>query len=238
MAECDKVCRYIDLPLQHASEPGAEADEAAGHARRSTTSCSTASASGCRASRSAPPSSSASLARPRRTSTNSASSSPTTRSTTSASSPIRTKKARRRFALDDDVPAQGEDGAAQPRHAAPEAAGPGPAEARDRPAGPRSWSTGPRPSTNSCCGAGCRPRRRTSTPSVYLTECDPSAYRAGRFRRGRDCRAPGTTTCWSARSAPCLVADADCRCPAGPAACLPSRLPRFACYTWCSELWL
>ena len=33
MAESEKVCRYIDLPLQHASDRGPEADEAAGHAR-------------------------------------------------------------------------------------------------------------------------------------------------------------------------------------------------------------
>ena len=37
------------------------------------------------------------------------------RSTTSACSPTRTRKARRRYALDDDVPASVEDGAAQPR---------------------------------------------------------------------------------------------------------------------------
>ena len=32
MAECDKVCKYIDLPLQHASNSGPEADEAARNA--------------------------------------------------------------------------------------------------------------------------------------------------------------------------------------------------------------
>jgi ribosomal protein S12 methylthiotransferase len=34
MAANDKVCRYVDLPLQHASDAGAEADEAAGHTRQ------------------------------------------------------------------------------------------------------------------------------------------------------------------------------------------------------------
>ena len=32
MAECEKVCKYIDLPLQHASNAGAQAHEAARHA--------------------------------------------------------------------------------------------------------------------------------------------------------------------------------------------------------------
>ena len=32
MAECEKVCKYIDLPLQHASNPVLERDEAARHA--------------------------------------------------------------------------------------------------------------------------------------------------------------------------------------------------------------
>ena len=31
IAELDKVCKYIDLPLQHAVRPGAQADEAARH---------------------------------------------------------------------------------------------------------------------------------------------------------------------------------------------------------------
>ena len=31
MAESEKVCRYIDLPLQHASDPVLEAHETAGH---------------------------------------------------------------------------------------------------------------------------------------------------------------------------------------------------------------
>ena len=40
MAECDKVCKYIDLPLQHASEPGAQAHEAARARGSTTTRCS------------------------------------------------------------------------------------------------------------------------------------------------------------------------------------------------------
>ena len=34
MAECEKVCRYIDLPLQHASADGPEAHAAPGQPRR------------------------------------------------------------------------------------------------------------------------------------------------------------------------------------------------------------
>ena len=64
MAECEKVCKYIDLPLQHASERGAEADEAARHAHDLRPAARRASASACLASRSARPSSSASPARP------------------------------------------------------------------------------------------------------------------------------------------------------------------------------
>ena len=44
MAECEKVCRYIDLPLQHASADGAEAHAPAGQPARSTTGCSRGSA--------------------------------------------------------------------------------------------------------------------------------------------------------------------------------------------------
>ena len=41
MAECEKVCKYIDLPLQHASNAVLQADEAARARGRTTTSCST-----------------------------------------------------------------------------------------------------------------------------------------------------------------------------------------------------
>ena len=49
MAECEKVCRYIDLPLQHASAPVLKADAASGQPRAPTTRCSTASAAAYRA---------------------------------------------------------------------------------------------------------------------------------------------------------------------------------------------
>ena len=64
MAECEKVCQYIDLPLQHASADVLQADAAAGQPRRPTTSCWRGSATACPASPCARPSSSASPARP------------------------------------------------------------------------------------------------------------------------------------------------------------------------------
>ena len=45
MAECDKVVKYIDLPLQHASDAVLRADEASGHRQQATRSCSAGSAS-------------------------------------------------------------------------------------------------------------------------------------------------------------------------------------------------
>ncbi len=65
MADCDKVCKYIDLPLQHASNRRAQADEATRAPQQSTTSCSTRSATASPVSPSEPPSSSAFPARPR-----------------------------------------------------------------------------------------------------------------------------------------------------------------------------
>ena len=76
MAECEKVCRYVDLPLQHASAMSSAA--CAGPATvRPTTSCSRDRARASRASRSGRRSSSASPARPNRTSRSSATSSAT-----------------------------------------------------------------------------------------------------------------------------------------------------------------
>ena len=40
MAECEKVCKYIDLPLQHASNAVLKRMKRPGHARRPTTRCS------------------------------------------------------------------------------------------------------------------------------------------------------------------------------------------------------
>ena len=137
-------------------EPGAEADEAARARGRTTTGCSTASATACPASPCAPRSSSASPARPTPTSTSSARSSATTRSTTSACSPTRTRKARRRYALDDDVPAPVEDGAAEPGDEPAEAARPAPAARADRRARRGCWSTARPASTSWCCRAGWR----------------------------------------------------------------------------------
>ena len=63
MAECEKVCNYIDLPLQHASDAVLKRMKRPGHARRATNGCSIGSARACPASHCARPSSSASRVR-------------------------------------------------------------------------------------------------------------------------------------------------------------------------------
>ena len=72
MAECDKVCKYIDLPLQHASNPVLQRMKRPGTRQHVRPAAATGSASACPASRSAPRSSSAFRARPTPTSTSSA----------------------------------------------------------------------------------------------------------------------------------------------------------------------
>ena len=85
-------------------------------------------------------------------------------------------RARRRCAGAD------EDGAARPRHEPAEAAGPAAASAAGSASGPGCSSTGrPRDHDLVLQGAAADPGARTSTPSVYLTDCDPSSFRAGDF---------------------------------------------------------
>ena len=50
MAECDKVCKYIDLPLQHAADDVLRRMKRPGTGQDTTRSCSRASASACPAS--------------------------------------------------------------------------------------------------------------------------------------------------------------------------------------------
>ena len=206
MAECDKVCNYIDLPLQHASDavlkrmkrPGTRAEYDTlldAHPRRA-----------CPASRSAPPSSSASPARPRRTSTSSAAFvgdhafdhvGVFTYSHEEGTSALRARRRRAGAA---------QDGAANARDGPAEAAGAGaPAGAgrRARPAAGRRPVGRPRARP---AGPAGRPRRPTSTPRVYLTDCDPSASAPGEFveveivgaARLRPDRPPGLDRCESA----------------------------------------
>ena len=64
MAECDKVCKYIDLPLQHASDDVLKRMRRPGHARSLRRAARPDPRRAFPASRCAPPSSSASRARP------------------------------------------------------------------------------------------------------------------------------------------------------------------------------
>ena len=146
-------------------ERGAQADEAARHARRATTRCSTASASASPASPSAPPSSSASRARPT-TDVDELSAfvddhavRPRRRLHLFARGRHLRLRARRRRA------GRGQDGAASARDEPAEAAGAGRATARASASGSRMVVDGPssRPRAGPARPAR-RPRRRTSTP--------------------------------------------------------------------------
>ena len=66
-----------------------------------------------------------------------------------------------------------EDGAARPAHEPAEADRRRAPEGAGSASGSGCWSTVRRPTTSWCCRAGSKARRPTSTPSVYLTECDP-----------------------------------------------------------------
>ena len=104
IAECDKVCKYVDLPLQHASNavlrrmrrPGTRQSYSPTRRRRSVRPS--------RASRCAPRSSWGSPARRIANSTSFVGSSGRWRSITSACSPTRTRTGPRRGACNDDVP--------------------------------------------------------------------------------------------------------------------------------------
>ncbi len=94
IASEEKVVKYVDIPLQHASAAGLEAHEAADRPRATSWAWSSGSASGCRGSPSGRPSSSASPGRPGRTSSASSSSSRPVSSTTWASSRSPTRRGR------------------------------------------------------------------------------------------------------------------------------------------------
>ena len=182
MAECEKVCKYIDLPLQHASNavlkrmkrPGTRAELRHAARRASATrvpgvALRTTFIVGFPGETEADVDELCGVRRA------------TTRSTTSASSPTRTRKARR--------PTRSTTTCRRGRR---RRGGRGSWACRSGSCGKRQRarigervrvmvdgpSPGPRPGP---ARPGWRPRRRTSTPSVYLTECDPSALPARRL---------------------------------------------------------
>ena len=182
MAESEKVCKYIDLPLQHASDARAEADEAARHARQSyerlldrirqrvpgvtlrttfivgfpgETDADYAELRVVRRSRSS--------------------------STTSASSPTRTRKARRPTGSTDDVPAGVKTAASGRRDATAEADRRARPARAHRPARCRVLVDGPSAEHELVLRGRLEGQAPDIDPLVYLTDCDPSAISAGQF---------------------------------------------------------
>ena len=192
MAECDKVCKYIDLPLQHASNAGAQTHEAPRHAPELRPAARPHPRVACRASRCGRRLSSDFPARreddldelravrdrprvrPRRrvhvfARRRHVGATP---STTTCRRGIKTVRRNRLMGLQKRLVSQaqpepdGRAGAGGRRRSV--------GRSRADPAG-RAW-----------------PRQAPDIDaSVYLTECDPSSYRAGRFCRGGDRRGPG-----------------------------------------------
>ena len=164
MAECDKVCKYIDLPLQHASNPVLKRMKRPGTRAAVRRRCSIAS--GGRVPDVAlrttfivgfPGETDAGCQRALPTS------SPTTPSTTSACSPTRTRRARRPSTCADDVPAATKKARRNRvmglqkrlvRRRQQQRIGERTRVLVDGPSATTTWS----------CGRGSRPRRRTSTP--------------------------------------------------------------------------
>ena len=184
MAECEKVCKYIDLPLQHASadvlrrmrRPGnreaydkllarirarVPGRHAAHHVHRRLPW--------------------------RDRSRTSTSSLDFVRDTGFDHVGVFTyshEEGTRAFAMADDVPAEDESGAARRGDAAAAADRRRAAARRGSASHVRVMVDGPSPESDLVAArAGSKARRRTSTPIVYLDECDPSALAPGRDRR-------------------------------------------------------
>ena len=182
-------------------EPGAEADEAAGHARRTTTRCSTASAPrvpgvtlrttfivGFPGETEADVDELCGFVARARA------------STTSACSPTRTRRAPRRYALDDDVPARVKKARRRPPDGAAEAA------RRPAPAGAGSASASrvlvDGPSRGARAGAAGRgsPTQAPEIDAVRLPDrLRPVALSPGRPSSTSRSSARGTTICWRVR---------------------------------------
>ena len=196
MAECEKVCKYIDLPLQHASNPVLKRMKRPGHAAELRRAARPDPRRASPASRSARPSSSASRARP-------------TADVDELCAFVARPRVRPRRRL--HLLARG-------RHVGVRARRRRAGRGRRRRGGSRVMSLQKRlvaaapaaraigervrmlvdgPSRRPRAGAAgpAATRRPTSTPSVYLTECDPSSLPAGRFRRRSKSSARATTTC-------------------------------------------
>ena len=181
MAECEKVCKYIDLPLQHASDAGAQAHEAARHAARLRAAARSDPRRASPASPSAPPSSSAF---PGETEADS----PSLRRSSSDHAfdhvgvfTYSHEEGTSAHRLDDDVPARSRSARRIARDATAEADGAASASGRASASGSGCWWTARRPSTTWSCGAGWKSQAPDIDPSVYLTDCDPSSFRAGDF---------------------------------------------------------
>ena len=180
MAEHDKVCGYVDLPLQHASDavlkrmkrPGTRASYERLLDRIRTrvpdVTLRTTFIVGYPGETADDFEELHGLRRRGRS------------STTSACSPTRTRRARAPTQLADDVPAAVKDRrrASLMAPAATNRRTRAPARASATASG--CWWTARRASTTWCCGPGSAGQAPDIDPVVYLTDCDPSDVHAGR----------------------------------------------------------
>ena len=205
MAESEKVCRYIDLPLQHASDPVLKRMKRPGtrarlraaarphpHACAGRHACARRSSSASRGDRRG-------LRRARRASSKRSS------SITSASSPTRTRKARRRTGSRTTCRRGEEARRNRPDAGRKKASSARPA--RDESAGRSGcWWTGRRPSTTSSCAGAARRPGAGHRPAGLPDRLRPrGASRRGSSSRPRS-SAAGTTICWLGRCPNCLAA--------------------------------
>ena len=201
MAECEKVCRYIDLPLQHASADVLKRMRRPGNRRTYDKLLGADPATGCP--------------------------DVTLRTTLIVGFPGETDAdfaeldgfvadtgfdhvgvftysheegtrafglRRRRAGGGQEAATKCADGASK-EDSGPRAPGP------DRHARPPSSSTARPPSTRWCCRAGSKGRRRISIRWSILTDCDPTAYAARHAHPRRSSSTRAATTSWPPRSA-------------------------------------
>ena len=200
MADCEKVCKYIDLPLQHASNPVLKRMKRPGTRQKYDAAARPAFATACPASRSARRSSSDSPASPEADVDELCGFVDDHRFDHVGVFTYSHEEGTSAYALDDDVAARTKAArrarvmGLQKRLVGTRNRGRIGERARMVVDGPASDHE-----------LVLRGRLSTQAPdidaSVYLTECDPSALRRRRFRRGGDCGSPELRPHRAARAA-------------------------------------
>ena len=180
MAECDKVCKYIDLPLQHASNPVLKRMKRPGTRQKYDRLLDAHPRT--RARRRAPHDVHRRLPRRDRRRRRRAVRvrRAITRSTTSASSPTRTRKGTSAYALDDDVPAR----AKAARRNRVMSLQKRLVQRRQRARigeRVRVLVDGPAADHELVLKARLATQAPDIDAAVYLTDCDPSSFRPGDF---------------------------------------------------------